>query len=253
MPQFAIEVDRLTKRYGNITAVNGISFAIPAGITCGLLGANGAGKTTTLTMLLGLVKPTSGELRVLGCDMVRSRYQVLPQMNFSSPYVDLPQRLKVRENLIIYAKLYGVGQMHKRIDELAAELDFESLLSRPLRSLSAGQKTRVALAKALLNHPRVVLLDEPTASLDPDSADRIRTYLSDYRRKTRATVLLASHNMHEVEQICSDVIMMRAGSIVDRGTPQHLVQSYGRQNMEEVFVHIARNGGEAEHARRSAQ
>ena len=237
----AISVRALTKRFGDITAVRGISFSVEEGRVSALLGGNGAGKTTTISMLLGLLTPSSGEVRIHGVDMVADRYRALPTMNFSSPYVDLPHRLSVRENLRVYADLYGVPQPRRRIDELAGALDLAELLGRRTGQLSAGQKTRVALAKALINRPRVLLLDEPTASLDPDSADWVRTYLEDYARAEGATILLASHNMAEVERLCDRVLMMRAGAIVDRGSPSSLLARYGRSTLEDVFLDIARD------------
>ncbi len=236
-----IQIEGLTKCYGELCAVNNVSFDVPQGATCGLLGGNGAGKTTTLSMLLGLLLPTSGDIRVLGEDMLRHRYRVLARMNFSSPYVDLPHRLTVQENLSVYARLYGLQDRRKRIRRLAEELDIAAFLKRAYGNLSAGQKTRVGLAKALLNEPDLLLLDEPTASLDPDTADRMRGYLNAYKARTGATILLASHNMLEVERLCSDVIMMRAGRIVDRGTPAELLARYGQANLEEVFLDIARD------------
>jgi ABC-2 type transport system ATP-binding protein len=236
-----IHVKDLTKCYGELTAVDEVSFDVPQGATCGLLGGNGAGKTTTLSMLLGLLLPTSGEIRVLGEDMLKHRYRVLARMNLSSPYVDLPHRLTVQENLSVYARLYGIKERKRRIDQLANELDIATFLKRAYGNLSAGQKTRVSLAKALLNEPDLLLLDEPTASLDPDTADRMRSYLNAYKQRTGATILLASHNMLEVERLCSDVIMMRTGKIVDRGTPTELLTRYGQENLEEVFLDIARD------------
>ena len=246
-PLPAIAVEGLTKRFKAVTAVDAIDFVVPAGVTAALLGGNGAGKTTTLSMLLGLLLPDSGSVRILGEDMLRHRFRVLPRMNFSSPYVDLPRRLTVRQNLVIYARLYGLRDRAARIAMVAEDLRIVVFLDRRTGDLSAGQKTRVALAKALLNEPEVLLLDEPTASLDPDSADWVRSYLETYRARTGATILLASHNMGEVERLCSDVMMMRQGRIVDRGSPQHLIDRYGRANLEEVFLDIARAGsGEAE-------
>lgn len=236
----AIDVNQLTKRFDSLLAVDHIGFQVAPGETVGLLGGNGAGKTTTISMMLGLLKPSSGEVRVLGADMVRHRYKVLHRINFSSPYVDLPHRLTVRENLIVYAHLYGLSRPKTRIRRLIEGLSLEDLEKRRIGSLSAGQKTRVALAKALLNEPEVLLLDEPTASLDPDTADWIRSYLERYRMESGAAILLASHNMGEVERLCSMVLMMRGGRIVDRGTPAGLVQRYGRQTLEEVFLDIAR-------------
>ena len=236
-----ILVDNLVKRYGTTVAVDGIGFAVECGVTAALLGGNGAGKTTTLSILLGLLLPTSGRVQVFGEDVVRHRYRVLPRMNFSSPYVDLPHRLTVRQNLSIYARLYGLPRRGDAIARLAHDLQIEPLLDRPAGKLSAGQKTRVALAKALLNEPELLLLDEPTASLDPDSGDWARGYLEEYRARTGATILLASHNMAEVERLCSVVVMMKAGHIVDRGSPDELIARYGRTNLEEVFLHIARD------------
>jgi len=241
MTASVIQAEGLTKRYGELAAVDNVSFDVPQGATCGLLGGNGAGKTTTLSMLLGLLLPTSGCIRVLGEDMLKHRYRVLARMNFSSPYVDLPHRLTVQENLSVYARLYGIAERKQRIRQLAEELDIAAFLKRAYGSLSAGQKTRVGLAKALLNEPDLLLLDEPTASLDPDTADRMRGYLNAYKQRTGATILLASHNMLEVERLCSDVIMMRTGKIVDRGTPTELLARYGQANLEEVFLDIARN------------
>ncbi len=240
MPEPVILVDRLVKRYGYTLAVAGIGFTVERGVTAALLGGNGAGKTTTLAILLGLLLPTSGTVQVFGEDVVRHRYRVLPRMNFSSPYVDLPHRLTVRQNLSIYARLYGLPQREERIARLARDLQIERLLDRPAGKLSAGQKTRVALAKALLNEPELLLLDEPTASLDPDTGDWVRGYLEDYRDRTGATILLASHNMAEVERLCSQVMMMKEGHIVDRGSPDELIDRYGRTDLEEVFLHIAR-------------
>jgi ABC-2 type transport system ATP-binding protein len=236
----AVKVDNLVKRYPTAVAVDGISFTVARGITAALLGGNGAGKTTTLSILLGLLLPTSGNVRVLGEDMLRHRYRVLPRMNFSSPFVDLPHRLTVRQNLLIYARLYGLPRRGERIEQLAADLQIGGFLERPAGKLSAGQKTRVALAKALLNEPDLLLLDEPTASLDPDTGDWVRSYLEGYRARTGATILMASHNMSEVERLCSQVMMMKAGRIVDRGSPQELIDRYGRTNLEEVFLDIAR-------------
>lgn len=238
--QPVIEVFDLTKRYDRVLAVDSIRFAVTPGSTCALLGGNGAGKSTTIAMLLGLLLPTSGRIEVLGVDMLRHRYKVLPRINFSSPYVDLPHRLTVAENLTVFARLYGVTSIKSRLARLGEELDIAALMKRPYGQLSAGQKTRVSLAKALLNSPSLLLLDEPTASLDPDTADRVRTYLQNYQLRTGATVLLASHNMLEVERLGTHVIMMRAGKIVDHGTPTALLARYGRGTLEEVFLDIAR-------------
>ena len=235
-----IAVDNLVKRYGQTLAVGGISFAVEHGTTAALLGGNGAGKTTTLSILLGLLLPSEGSVRVLGEDMLRHRYRVLPRINFSSPYADLPHRLTVRQNLSVFARLYGLPRHRERVELLAHDLQITPFLDRPAGKLSSGQKTRVALAKALLNEPELLLLDEPTASLDPDTGDWVRSYLEDYRARTGATLLLASHNMNEVERLCSQVMMMKAGLIVDRGSPGELIDRYGRANLEEVFLHLAR-------------
>jgi ABC-2 type transport system ATP-binding protein len=236
----AIAVDRLVKRYKTTTAVDGISFMLPRGSVTGLLGGNGAGKTTTIAMIMGLVTPTSGSVRVLGADMPHERYRVLERMNFESPYVDLPMRLTVRQNLSVFADLYAVPDGKARIDELAHDLDLDEFLDRPSGKLSAGQKTRVSLAKALLNWPEVLLLDEPTASLDPDTADWVRGRLEAFRRNNNAAILLASHNMSEVERLCERVIIMKRGKIEDDDTPENLLARYGRQNLEEVFLDVAR-------------
>ncbi len=235
-----IEVSRLRKVYGGVVALDGVSFQVFPGQVCGLLGGNGAGKTTTLAILLGLLLPTSGSVRVLGVDMVRQRYKALGRMNFTSPYVDLPHRLTVWENLDVYARLYNVRHRRRRIRELARRLDLADLLGRHYGSLSSGQKTRVALAKALLNSPQVLLMDEPTASLDPDSAERIRGYLLDYQKNSGATLLLASHNMLEVERLCDRVYILRRGRIAAAGTPAELLARYGRETLEQVFIDIAR-------------
>ena len=236
----AIVMSRVSKRFEQVLAVDDLSMDIRRGSTTALLGGNGAGKTTTLAMLLGLLLPSSGTIKVLGVDMLRHRYRVLPRMNFSSPYVDLPRRLTVRENLRVYALLYNVRAFAALLRRLSEELELGPLLNRPYGVLSAGQKTRVTLAKALLNEPELLLLDEPTASLDPDTADYMRSYLMRYQARTHASVVLASHNMTEVERMCDEVLMLRAGRLVDRGPPDGLLARYGRQNLEEVFIDIAR-------------
>lgn len=240
-----IEVSGLTKIFGSVRAVDGIDFTVQRGVTSALLGGNGAGKTTTIAMLLGLLLPTAGSIRVFGEDMLRQRYKLLHRMNFSSPYVDLPQRLTVRQNLAVYAHLYRLRDVRRRIRQLASELDLADVLNRPYGKLSAGQKTRVALAKSLLNEPELLLLDEPTASLDPDTADYVRGYLENYQRTSGATILLASHNMAEVERMCSDVVMLKRGKVVDNGSPNELIARYGLKNLEEVFIDIARRPQEA--------
>jgi len=215
-----VAVHDLTKVYGAVTAVDHISFSLAQGTTVALLGGNGAGKTTTIAMLLGLVMPSSGEVRVFGADMSRNRGSVAHRLNFQSPYVDLPARLTVKQNLTVYAGLYGIGNPAERIAHIALDLQIEELLDRPTGKLSAGQKTRVGLAKALLNAPELLLLDEPTASLDPDTADWVRGYLKDYQAETHATILLASHNMGEVERLCDDVILLQSGKVFERGSPR---------------------------------
>ena len=236
----AIDVRALRKRFGATIAVDGIDFRVPPGAIVGLLGANGAGKTTTLALLLGLITADSGSVRVLGHDMARDRFAALQQINFSSPYVALPYRLTVAENLRVYGHLYSVRGLEARIRELAETFALAPLLDRPAGQLSAGQKARVALAKALVNRPALLLLDEPTASLDPDTADRLRAWLLRYRAETGAAILLASHNMTEVERLCDDVLVMRAGRLVDRGSPAALIARYGLADLEAVFLDIAR-------------
>ena len=240
MSPSVVSVSHISKHFDKVIAVDDVSFDVALRSTTALLGGNGAGKTTTLSMLLGLLLPTSGSISIFGVDMLRDRYQVLPRLNFSSPYVDLPRRLTVRENLTVYARLYGIIDISARINTLSEELQIGRFLNRPYGLLSAGERTRVVLAKALLNEPELMLLDEPTASLDPDTADYVRGMLEAYRQRTGTTILLASHNMSEVERLCDDVIMLRAGKLVDRGTPAQLLTRYGRQNMEEVFIDIAR-------------
>ncbi len=244
----AIEVERLVKIYKNVPAVDGVSFSIAPGSITGLLGGNGAGKTTTIAMIMGLIMPTSGRVTVLGAEMPRQRYRVLQRMNFESPYVDMPMRLTIRQNLTVFGMLYGVPDLADRIDELADALDLTDLLDSPTGKLSAGQKTRVSLAKSLINAPDLLLLDEPTASLDPDTADWVRAHLDRYRRGRRATVLLASHNLAEVERLCDRVIIMKRGRIEDDDTPARLLARYGRRTLEEVFLDVARRGGEAREA-----
>jgi ABC-2 type transport system ATP-binding protein len=237
-----ISVQNLVKQYKTVRAVDDISFDINSGGITALLGGNGAGKTTTIAMLLGILKPTSGAITILGHDMLTDRHAALEKMNFSSPYVDLPRTLTVRQNLRVYGKLYGVKNLEEQINALADELDLREFIDRPVGKLSAGQQTRVSLSKALVNTPELLLLDEPTASLDPDTADRIRSLLDKYRRKHGTTILMASHNMREVETLCDNVLMMRKGKIVAQGTPQELMQRFGRETMEEVFLDIARRG-----------
>ena len=248
-PKPAIAVDRLVKAYKAVTAVNGISFSLKPGSCTALLGGNGAGKTTTISTIMGLVEPTAGRVTVLGADMPRQRHKVLHRMNFESPYVNMPMRLTVRQNLNVFGMLYGCADIAGRISELAEELDLSDFLDRQAGKLSSGQKTRVALAKSLINRPELLLLDEPTASLDPDTADWVRGHLERYRERRGATVLLASHNMGEVERLCDRVIMMKTGRIEDDDAPGKLIARYGRHNLEEVFLDIARGTGEAQQNR----
>jgi ABC-2 type transport system ATP-binding protein len=236
----AIEVAHLVKLYKTTRAVDDISFSIVRGSITGLLGGNGAGKTTTIAMIMGLVLPTSGRIKVLGHPMPEESAQVLGRMNFESPYVDMPSRLTVRQNLTIFGRLYSVKNLPGRIERLAADLDLGEFLDRANGKLSAGQKTRVALAKALINEPELLLLDEPTASLDPDTADWVRQHLETYRKENGATILLASHNMLEVERLCDRVIIMKRGRIEDDDSPEQIMARYNRATMEEVFLDVAR-------------
>jgi ABC-2 type transport system ATP-binding protein len=248
IPAPAIAVDQLVKVYKNVTAVDGISFALEPGSITGLLGGNGAGKTTTIAMIMGLVIPTSGSVTVLGTNMAQHRHRVLHRMNFESPYVEMPMRLTIRQNLTVFGMLYGVQDIAARIATLAEELELTDLLDRPTGKFSAGQKTRASLAKSLINRPEVLLLDEPTASLDPDTADWVRARLERYRGERGATVLLASHNMTEVERLCERVIIMKRGKIEDDDTPRHLLARYGRHTLEEVFLDVVRGRGETRQA-----
>jgi ABC-2 type transport system ATP-binding protein len=236
----AIEVAHLTKVYKKTRAVDDISFGIARGSITGLLGGNGAGKTTTIAMIMGLVLPTAGRVRVLGHPMPREAARVLGRMNFESPYVDMPMRLTVRQNLTIFGRLYAVEDLRGRIAQLAHDLDLNDFIDRPNGKLSAGQKTRVALAKALINQPELLLLDEPTASLDPDTADWVREHLETYRKQHDATILLASHNMLEVERLCDRVIILKRGRIEEDDSPDGIMARYSRTTLEEVFLDVAR-------------
>jgi len=235
-----VQVRALRKVYRDVVAVDAIDFSLHLASITALLGGNGAGKTTTIAMLMGLVTPTSGEARVFGVDMARERHKVLHRMNFESPYVEVPMRLTVRQNLEVFGRLYSVRALARRIEEIAGELRLADLLDRPHGRLSAGQKTRVSLAKALINEPELLLLDEPTASLDPDTADWVRTRLEDYCRARSATVVLASHNMAEVERLAHRVIMLEKGRVIADATPDELIRRFGRSNLEETFLAIAR-------------
>jgi ABC-2 type transport system ATP-binding protein len=236
----AIDVERLVKLYKTTRAVDDITFRIARGSITGLLGGNGAGKTTTIAMIMGLVLPTSGRIQVLGHPIPEESDAVRGRMNFESPYVDMPMRLTVRQNLTVFARLYAVPDVPRRIAQLADDLDLNDFLDRSNGKLSAGQKTRVALAKALINEPKLLLLDEPTASLDPDTADWVRQHLLDYRKTHEATILLASHNMLEVERLCDRAIILKRGRIEDDDTPEQIMARYNRDTLEEVFLDVAR-------------
>ena len=236
----SIEVINLSKTYKSKIAVNNINFKINENEIVGLLGPNGSGKTTTIGMILGLLKPTSGQILINGMDIQKNKISLLHKMNFISPYIELPKKLKVQQNLIVYGKLYNVENLNERINYLSNKLRLNDLLDKVTGELSSGQKNRVSLAKALINDPAVLLLDEPTASLDPETGDFIRTFLENYKKEKRISVLLASHNMSEVKRLCSSVLMMKDGLIVDSGTPTELITKYGRKNLEEVFLEIAR-------------
>ena len=219
-----------------------LSFSLEKGSITALLGGNGAGKTTTLSMLLGLLEPSSGSIRLFGQDFIRDRFSVLGRMNFSSPYVDLPQRLTVRENLLVYAKMYGVSRPRERVAEVASSFRMEELLDRRMRKLSSGQKTRASLAKAMINEPEFLLLDEPTASLDPDTTAWIRDLLGQYRKERETTILFASHDMREVELLCDEALLMRKGKLVVKGSPKSLLKKFERDTLEEVFLQVNREG-----------
>ena len=245
----AISLNRVSKIYKGHTAVDGVTFSVAKGSVTALLGGNGAGKSTTIGMIMGLILPSAGLVEVLGADMARERHKVLHRINFESPYVDMPHRLTVRQNLVVFAKLYGLSDPRDRIGELAADLALTDFLDRSAGKLSAGQKTRVALAKALINRPEVLLLDEPTASLDPDTADWIRSRLENYRTRRGATILLASHNMAEVERLCDRIIFLDRGQVLEDGTPIEILRRFGRDSLESVFLDVVRGQGAAEPAR----
>ena len=240
----SIEVINLSKSYKSKQAVNNISFKINENEIVGLLGPNGCGKTTTIGMMLGLLKPTNGQVLINGMDIEKNKISLLHKMNFISPYIELPKKLTVRQNLIVYGKLYNVHNLNEQIDYLSNKLRLNKLLNNVTGELSSGQKNRVSLAKALINNPTVLLLDEPTASLDPETGDFVRTFLESYKKENKISVLLASHNMDEVKRLCNSVLMMKGGIIVDRGTPDHLIKKHGRKNLEEVFLELVRNQNE---------
>ena len=240
-----VQIKNLSKKYNEYLAVDKINFSLERNKTVGLLGPNGCGKTTTIGMLLGLIKPSAGEILVDGKNLeTLDREQVLNVVNFASPYVELPKKLTVKENLEIYARLYGVKDLNNRISEIAQDLDLNNFINKKTGELSSGQKNRVSLAKSLINKPKILFLDEPTASLDPDIGDFVREYIEDYKSKNEISILLASHNMREVERLCNEVIMMKAGEIVDRGTCASLIKKHGRDNLEDTFLKIARNKNE---------
>ena len=237
-----IEINNLSKEYNNISAVKNINFKIPTGKIVGLLGPNGCGKTTTIGMMLGLIKPSSGSVLINGQNIENenSRTNLLEKMNFISPYVELPKKLTIEENLKVYGKMYGVNNLQDKISDLMQELNLTEFKKRKTGELSSGQKNRVSLAKALINDPEILLLDEPTASLDPDVGDYIRSYIENFASKKNATILLASHNMNEVERLCHEVMMMKNGKIIDKDTCNNLIKKHGRKNLEEVFLKIVR-------------
>ncbi len=241
-----IEVNNLSKKFNSVLAVNKINFSIEDNKTIGLLGPNGCGKTTTIGMMLGLIEPTQGQVLVDGKNINKDIYRdsLLSKINFASPYVELPKKLTVKQNLEIYGRLYGVENLNERIFEISNDLNLKSFLNKMAGELSSGQKNRVSLAKSLINKPKLLLLDEPTASLDPDIGDFIRKYIEDYQSKNKITILLASHNMKEVERLCDNVIMMKEGQIVDRGTCAELIAKHGRNNLEDTFLKIARSKNE---------
>ncbi len=240
-----IEIKNLKKIFNNTTVVDNISFTIEENKTLGLLGPNGCGKTTTIGMMLGLIEPSQGEIRIDNKDINQiDKNEYLSQINFASPYIELPKKLTVKQNLEVYGRLYGVENLNERIDEIASDLNLVNFMNIKNGELSSGQKNRVSLAKSLINKPKILFLDEPTASLDPDIGDFVRRYIKNYKKKNLVTILLASHNMSEVERLCDDIIMMKSGRIVDQGTAQNLIEKHGRNNLEETFLKIARSNNE---------
>ena len=242
--QYLVEVNNLKKNYGSKEAVKGISFKIKDNEILGLLGPNGSGKTTTIGMMLGLLKPSNGEIIIDGKKIENNRIEILKKINFISPYVELPKKLTVKQNLIVYGKLYSVSDIKNRIEYLSEKLRLNDLLNKITGELSSGQKNRVSLAKALINKPKVLLLDEPTASLDPEIGDFVRTFLEDYKKEKKISILLASHNMSEVTRLCKSTLMMKDGIIIDSGSPEELMNKHGRQNLEEVFLKLTRSNNE---------
>ena len=242
--QNSIKVINLSKFYKNNNAVKNISFNVGENQIIGLLGPNGCGKTTTIAMILGLLKPTSGEILINNKNIENHRIDLLHEMNFISPYIELPKKLTVKQNLIVYAKLYNVKNINDRIEYLSSTLRLDKFMNSITGELSSGQKNRVSLAKSLINNPNVLLLDEPTASLDPETGDFIRSFLEKYKKEKKVSILLASHNMEEVSRLCTSVMMMKNGQIIDQGTPTELIQKHGRTNLEEVFLKLTRTNNE---------
>jgi len=236
----SIIVENLSKNYSENKAVENISFKIAENKIVGLLGPNGCGKTTTMAMILGLLKPSKGEILIDGMNIEKNRIKLLHKMNFISPYIELPKKLTVKENFIVYARLYSVKNINERISYLSETLRLNDFLNKKTGELSSGQKNRVSLAKALINNPSILLLDEPTASLDPETGDFVRTFLENYKKEKKISILLASHNMSEVERLCASVLMMKEGKIIDKGTPAELIEKHGRKNLEEVFLKLTR-------------
>ena len=236
----SIIVENLSKNYSENKAVENISFKIAENKIVGLLGPNGCGKTTTMAMILGLLKPSKGEILIDGMNIEKNRIKLLHKMNFISPYIELPKKLTVKENLIVYARLYSVKNINERISYLSETLRLNDFLNKKTGELSSGQKNRISLAKALINNPSILLLDEPTASLDPETGDFVRTFLENYKKEKKISILLASHNMSEVERLCTSVLMMKEGKIIDKGTPAELIEKHGRKNLEEVFLKLTR-------------
>ena len=236
----SIEVINLSKKYKSKEAVNNINFKINENEIVGLLGPNGCGKTTTIGMILGLLKPTNGKVLINGIEIEKKRVDLLNHLNFISPYIELPKKLTVKQNLEVYGRLYDVKNLKKKIEMLSEKLRLSEIIKKLTGELSSGQKNRVSLAKSIINNPTVLLLDEPTASLDPETGDFVRSFLESYQKENKASILLASHNMSEVERLCSSVLMMNKGSIIDQGTPDELIRKHGRKNMEEVFLKLTR-------------
>ena len=240
-----IQVKNLTKKFKNNLAVNKINFGIEKNKTVGLLGPNGCGKTTSIGMMLGLITPSEGEIIIDNKNLDKTdRVSFLSKMNFASPYIELPKRLTVKQNLEVYGRLYGVKNLEKKINEISKELDIKNFLEKKTGELSSGQKNRVTLAKSLINDPEILFLDEPTASLDPDIGDYVRGYIESYKSKNKITILLASHNMAEVERLCDTIIMMKNGKIIDEGTCKEIIKKHGRKNLEETFLKLARSNDE---------